>query len=241
MERLLILLFIFISIMVGCDDASLITRHAVEDTASCFESAETTDELYIISLDRNCVDTELSIPPPLLSEEPTTNEHKWLLLATLERDVRQKHWHEFYVQDDVKSDIAKAYSTGQDFLFIIEKIGSNSFVPIQFYFMQPEPPTGLNVLFFSSTVIFWDYWVPETNWAGAPIGIERTPELEGLVVSLDPGSPGTNFQHPKNRAQEWVGGDVEFRITRNSRESRLWATDYEPHISQNNVLKVYTR
>ena len=134
------------------------------------------------------------LPQP---QNPQSTESKWTLIATLERDVRQKHWHEFYVQDDVKSDIAKAYSTGQDFLFIIEKIGSNSFVPIQFYFMQPEPPTGLNVLFFSSTVIFWDYWVPETDWAGAPIGIERTPELEGLVVSLDPGSPGTNFQHQK--------------------------------------------
>ena len=219
---------------IACGDVEFITKEMIEDTATCFETVDAIDEKYATSLDKNCIDTELSIPPlvPTSIAEPIATQSKWTLIATLERDVRQKHWHEFFVQDDVKSDILTAYTTGQDFLFVIEKVESNTFVPTEFYFMQPEPPTELNVLFFQSSGWF-EYWAPDFNW------IVRKPEREGLIVFLDPGSPGTNFEHPDNRKKKWVLGNIEFRGTRS--KAFLFADSYEPHIRDNILLKVYTR
>ena len=231
------LLTLFALTLMACGEGrvNLITKDAISDAAGCYESVEVVDDAYLVSLEKNCVDLALSdfvIESPPVEQGTLPAVREWELIATLERDVRQKFWHEFYVQDDVKSDILTAYTTGKDFLFVIEKVGGNSFVPIQYSFMQPEPPTGLNVLFFQASGWF-EYWAPDFNW------IVRKPEREGLIVSLDPGSAGTNFLHPENRKKKWVLGDVEFRVTRS--KALLFADSYEPHIRAGYVLKIYVR
>lgn len=239
MKTLLTLIFLSMS-MIGCDNLDLMTPESVKDAASCFDSADETDDMYIVYLDKNCVDTELSIPPPVptTTTEPIVIDRKWELIATLKRDVRQEHWHEFYVQDDIEPQILSAYVEGKDFLFVIDWANNNSFVPIDYYWMQPEPPKGRKERFFRAEGWF-RYWVPEKNWAGFDTGIERKPEREGLIVQMDPGISGDNFLHPDNRNKEWLLGEVAFRVTRD--KAFLFKTDYEPHINDGIVLKVYAR
>ena len=238
MKRLLILLFFSMS-MIACDNASLITREAIQDTAGCYESIEITDDMYIISLDRNCVDTELSIPPPVPASEPTVINRDWELIATLERDIRQKHWHEFYVQKDIEPKILNAFRDGKDLFF--EIVDSDSFVKTDFYLIQPNPPTGWVNRFYPSSGWF-DHWGPEKATAFA-VPVDRS--NPGLVISLDPGFPGSEFHHPDNRNKKWVGGEVEFRtkLIPEKKTNLDWAAvqGYPPHIKDGIVLKVYVR
>ena len=243
MKPLFTLILLLLSLtIISCDDASLITREAIQDVGSCFESAETTDDLYIVSLDRNCVDTELSIPPPIPTDptaQPTVIEREWELISTLERDLYQKDWHKFHVYDHDEQKLLKAFREGKDFLFeIVPSEGFQLGKPWQYYYFQIEKPTTGKQLFFASTGWF-DHWGPE----GTPIGnfpiIRDSP---GLKVVFDIGFEGSKFHHEKNQAKEWVLGDVEFSATRNGATKDRWVVSgYEPHIREWAVLKVYAR
>ena len=235
------LLLLICAININCGDTDFITRDVIRDTANCFETIDTTDEKYIITLDKNCIDLELSIPPSIenLSEiQPKIIERDWKLIATLERDIRQKHWHQFYIQEDTKPKILTAYTEGKDFLFTIERTdrgtGVKSFIPIQFYYHQPEKPSGRNILFYPSDGWF-THWGPKQTFGGFPIDRSGT----GLIADFDPGFPGGAFQHPENREKRWVNGTLEFRTT--LEKSRLLTPTYSPHIADDHVLKIYAR
>ena len=181
----------------------------------------------------------LSIPPPVPASEPTVINRDWELIATLERDIRQKHWHEFYVQKDIEPKILNAFRDGKDLFF--EIVDSDSFVKTDFYLIQPNPPTGWVKRFYPSSGWF-DHWGPEKATAFA-VPVDRS--NPGLVISLDPGFPGSEFQHPDNRNKKWVGGDVEFRtkLIPEKKTNLDWAAvdGYPPHIKDGIVLKVYVR
>ena len=242
MKKIPTILFLLIcAININCGDVDFITRDVIRDTANCFETIDATDEKYIISLDKNCIDIELSIPPAITNPseiQPTIIERNWQLIATLDRDIRQKHWDQFYVQEDLEPGILSAYTQGEDFLFVIEQsnmpAGVTSFIPIQFYYHQPEIPTGRNILFYPSSGWF-THWGPKQTFGGTPIDRSGT----GLIIDFDPGFPGHAFQNAENRQKQWVSGSLEFRTT--LQKSRLLSPTYSPHIADGYILKIYTR
>lgn len=247
MKHLTILTLLLTSIcFLACDDVSLITREAIQDVGSCFESAETTDDLYIVSLDRNCVDMELSVPPPVPTDptaQPTVIERDWELIATLERDLYQKDWHKFHVYDHDEQNILTAFREGKDLLFAIGAADGQSISPIQEYFIQTEPPTIEKRLFYPYSNEKWfTHWGPE-NATTHRVPVDRS--NPGLSIILDPGFPGSEFHHPDNKKKKWVGGDVEFRTKLIPEKKTDWdwaaVRQYSPHIKEGIVLKIYAR
>ena len=237
------LLTLFALTLMACGEGrvGLITDDVVTDAAGCYESVEVVDDAYLVSLDKICVDFALSdfvIESPPVEQGTLPAVRDWALVATLERDIRQKHWHQFYVQEDIEPKILTAYTEGKDFLFTIEIIdrgtGITSFIPIQFYYHQPEKPSGRNILFYPSNGWF-THWGPKQTFGGFPIDRSGT----GLIVDFDPGFPGGAFQHQNNREKRWVSGSLEFRTT--LEKSRLLTPTYSPHIADDHVLKIYVR
>ena len=185
-------------------------------------------------------ETETSPVSPTVDWELLLQDRgNWELLATLERDVRQRFWHLFHVQSDIEPLILQAFADGKEFLFVIKHPRVNSTQPIQFYFAQPEPAwddetESVRVdLYYPSEPTWFDHWGPETNIGGR---IKR--EESGFVAVFDLGAPGWKFLHPDNQDQDWIGGSVEFRATR---EGASIATSYTPHIKEGYVLNIYVR
>lgn len=242
------LLTLFALTLMACGEGrvGLITDDVVTDAAGCYESVEVSDDAYLVSLDKNCVDLALSdfvIESPPVEQGTLPAVRDWALVATLERDVRQRYWHEFHVQEGTDQPILQAYAAGKDFLFVIENSRDNKFFhsvsPIQFYFHQPEPPADAEseiartVLYYPSPPSWYEHWGPETNIAGK---IDRS--RSGFVMDIDLGTPGWKFTHADNRAKAWVGGSVKFGATR---DGIGWHSTYAPHIKTDYVLKIYVR
>lgn len=241
MKRFFVLFCLFLAIL-GCGErVDLITTDTLKDAVSCFEGAEVGENTYLISLDKTCVDLTLSdfsgIPP---AETPAPVEVDWELIATLERDVRQRYWHEFYVEEGKEQPILKAYALGKDFLFVIEHEKTDTIWPIQFIFAQPEIPfdeesdSTRAVLYYPCPPRWYDHWGRETNYIGQPIDRSES----GFIADLDLGFPGRDFEHEDNRSQRWVGGTVKFGATR---DGQLWNSTYAPHIKEGYILKIYVR
>ena len=146
MKRLLLLTLFALTLMAcGEGRVGLITDDVVTDAAGCYESVEVVDDAYLVSLDKTCVDFALSdfvIESQPVEQGTLPAVRDWELIATLERDIRQKHWDQFYVQEDLEPGILSAYSQGKDFLFVIEQsnmpAGVTSFIPIQFTIINPK-------------------------------------------------------------------------------------------------------
>ena len=235
MKPLFTLILLLLSLtIISCDDASLITREAIQDAGSCFENLETTDDMYIVSLDRNCVDMELSVPPPVPTDptaQPTVIERDWELVATLERDLYQRNWHQFHVYDHDKENILTAFRDGKDLLFELGgKSGQQYRFPIRFYHHQPEPPTIENNLFYPSHGWFKD----ERKSQG--LGDTPAGTIMGLAVHLDPGFPGWGWANPENNKKKWVSGGVKFWVTYQKDTTYTFV-----HIGKGHVLRVYAR
>ena len=240
MKRLFVL-FCFLFTTLSCGDrVDLITTDTLKDAVSCFEGVEVGDDTYLISLDKNCADltlSDFSSVPPAETPEPIVVD--WELIATLERDVRQRYWHEFYVEEGKDQPILQAYADGKDFLFVIENPDINSIWPIQFYFAQPEVPfddeseSARVVLYYPCPPRWYEHWGPETNLVGT---INRSES--GFVADFDLGFAGWNFDHKDNSSQRWVGGSVKFGATR---DGQFWHSTYAPHIKGGYVLKIYVR
>ena len=124
MNRVFVLVAFTLTLMAcGEGRVDLITSDVISEAASCYQSVEVVDDSYMVALDKTCIDLELSdfaiISPPL--EEGTLPAVRdWVLLATLERDIRQRYWSHFHVQADLKAPLLQAYVAGKDFLFVIE-------------------------------------------------------------------------------------------------------------------------
>ena len=237
------LLTLFALTLMACGEGrvGLITDDVVTDAAGCYESVEVVDDAYLVSLDKTCVDFALSdfvIESQPVEQGTLPAVRDWELIATLERDIRQKHWDQFYVQEDLEPGILSAYTQGKDFLFVIEQsnmpAGVTSFIPIQFYYHQPEIPTGRNILFYPSSGWF-THWGPKQTFGGTPIDRSGA----GLIVDFDPGFPGHAFQNAENRQKQWVSGSLEFRTT--LEKWRLLTPTYSPHIADGYILKIYVR
>ena len=109
MKHFLLLTLLSIILLACGEGVDLITKDAVENIASCYEQTETTDDHYIISLDRYCVDMELSLPPVAPTTEGITenppiaipSETQWELIATLQRNPLKPNL--FYLFDEDKA------------------------------------------------------------------------------------------------------------------------------------------
>ena len=240
MKRFFLFTLIALTVMAcGEGRVNLITKDAISDAASCYQSVEVVDDSYLVALDKTCIDLELSGfggVSPAVPQETVIVERDWTLLTTLERDVRQKLWHVFHVPKGTDQPILRAYINGKDFLFTIEnsRATAPSLLPIQYYFHQPQPPEQTTWLYYPSTARFYEHWGGETTILGFPI--DRSDS--GFLVDFDIGFAGAAFQQPENRAEQWVGGTVEFRTTRDG----TFASDlYAPHIKEGYVLKIYVR
>ena len=239
MKHLLILTLLILPLLACSEGMNLITQDVISDAASCYESVEITEDTYLIALDKNCVDLELSsigAVAPVGTQTQNTTVRDWTLLTTLERDVRQKLWHVFHVPKGTDQPILRAYIDGKDFLFTIENTRATapSLLPIQYYFHQPEPPEQTTWLYYPSTARFYEHWGGKTTVLGFPI--DRSDS--GFLVDFDIGFAGAAFQQAENRAKDWVGGTVEFRTTR---DGTFASETYAPHIKEGYVLKIYVR
>ena len=77
MKRFLLLTPLPIVLLACGDGVDLITKDTVENIAGCYEGMETTNDHYIISLDKHCVDIELGLPttaPSTVVTEPKTTD-----------------------------------------------------------------------------------------------------------------------------------------------------------------------
>ena len=147
MKHFLLLTLLPIILLACGEGVDLITKDAVENIASCYEQTETTDDHYIISLDRHCVDMELSLPPVAPTTEVVTEnppiaipiDTQWELIATLQRNPLRPG--EFYLFDEDKAAITTAYFAGKHFIFEIgrENKGRQG-NQLRHYIIQPEPP-----------------------------------------------------------------------------------------------------
>lgn len=243
--RCFLLLTLFALTLMACGEGrlDLITSDTITDVARCYESVEVVEDAYLVTLDKTCIDLELSglggAPVPV-ETETVYIERDWELIATLQRDVRQRYWHEFHVQADLVAPILEAYADSKDFLFVIENPDRDSIWPIQFYFAQPEEPFddeseyARTVLYYPCPPRWYEHWGRETNFIGQPIDRSES----GFIADLDLGFAGRNFQHEDNRSQDWVGGAVKFGATR---DGQWWHQTYAPHIKEGYVLKIYVR
>ena len=238
-----LLFLLFVLTLLGCGEGRVdfITSDVISEAASCYQSVEVVDDSYLVALDKTCIDLELSGfggVSPAVPQETVIVEQDWELLATLERDVRQKLWHVFHVQKGTDQPLLRAYIDGKDFLFVIENSRDNEFwhsvSPIQFYFHQPEPPNKRAVLYYPSKQGWYEHWGGKTTVVGFPI--DRS--ASGLYVKFDIGFAGSNFKNPDNREKQWVGGTVEFRTTR---DGLFASSTHAPHIKDGFVLKIYVR
>ena len=237
------LLTLFALTLMACGEGrvGLITDDVVTDAAGCYESVEVVDDAYLVSLDKTCVDFALSdfvIESQPVEQGTLPAVRDWELIATLERDIRQKHWDQFYVQEDLEPGILSAYTQGKDFLFVIEQsnmpAGVTSFIPIQFYYHQPEKPTE-EISYSTHQAVGSHIGVPKQTFGGTPIDRSGA----GLIVDFDPGFPGNAFQNEQNRQKQWVSGSLEFRTT--LEKWRLLTPTYSPHIADGYILKIYVR
>jgi len=134
-------------VLLGCGDGvDLITKDIAENMASCYEGTEITDDNYIVSFDKHCIDIELvpstTVPTTVVSDNPPVaipTDAEWELIATLQRNPLRPA--EFYLFDEDNEAIAAAYIAGKHFIFEIggENIG-RQVNKERHYIIQPEPP-----------------------------------------------------------------------------------------------------
>ncbi|MDE0012213.1 MAG: hypothetical protein OXU36_13775 [Candidatus Poribacteria bacterium] len=147
MKRLLLLTLLLLPLLACGDGTNLITQDAIENIAGCYEGTQTTDDHYTISLDRFCVDMELSglpttAPTHAVTDNPPVaipTDAEWELIATLQRNPLRPS--EFYLFDEDNAAIAGAYIAGKHFIFEIG--GENKgrqITQARYYIIQPESP-----------------------------------------------------------------------------------------------------
>ena len=146
MKHFLLLTLLPIVLLACGDGVDLITKDVVENIASCYEQMETTDDRYIVSLDKHCVDIELGLPTPAPTPTVTENppvaiptDAEWELIAMLQRNPLRPA--EFYLFDEDQTAISGAYLAGKHFIFEIgsENKGRQG-AGTRHYIIQPEPP-----------------------------------------------------------------------------------------------------
>lgn len=147
MKHLLLLTLLFPIVLLACGDGvDIITKDVVENVAGCYDQMETTDNHYIVSLDRNCIDLELgqpiTAPTPAVTDNPVVaipTDAEWELIATLQRNPLKPA--SFYLFDEDNDAIAGAYIAGKHFIF---EIGSENrgrqINQARYYIIQPMPP-----------------------------------------------------------------------------------------------------
>ena len=146
MKRFLVLTLLPIVLLACGDGVNLITSDVVENVAGCYEQMETTDDHYIVSLDKNCMDMELGFPTiapttPVSDTPPVAipTDAEWELIATLQRNPLKPA--SFYLFDEDKDAIANAYIAGKHFIFEIGgENRSRQINQARYYIIQPEPP-----------------------------------------------------------------------------------------------------
>lgn len=124
MNRFMLLTLLLLPLFACGDGVNLITQDTVENIASCYETTETTNDHYIVSLDRFCVDLEL-IPQAFTPTQEITNnppvaiptDAEWELIATLQRNPLRPS--EFYIFEEDSIAMATAYIEGKHFIFEI--------------------------------------------------------------------------------------------------------------------------
>ena len=111
MKRFLVLTLLPIVLLACGDGVNLITSDVIENVAGCYEQMETTDDSYIVSLDKNCMDIELGFPTiapttPVSDNPPVAipTDAEWELIATLQRNPLKPA--SFYLFDEDKDAIA---------------------------------------------------------------------------------------------------------------------------------------
>ena len=141
------LILLALTLLACGEGVDFITRDVISDVASCYQSTEATDDTYLISLDKDCVDFELSgvgtspltpdatAPPPIAIPTDTEWEH----IATLQRNPLKPGL--FYLFDADHTAIMTAYLAGKHFIFEIgsENQGRRA-DQIRHYIIQTEPP-----------------------------------------------------------------------------------------------------
>lgn len=146
MKRFMLLMLFPIVLLACGDGVNLITTDVVENMAGCYEEMETTDDRYIISLDKHCVDFEIGLPTPtpttVVSDNPPVaipTDAEWELIATLQRNPLRPA--EFYLFDEDKKALNAAYLAGKHFIFEIgSENRSRQINQMRYYIIQPEPP-----------------------------------------------------------------------------------------------------
>lgn len=145
MKRFLILTLLLT--LIGCGDGvNLITQDAVENLASCYDDMETTDDQYIVAVDKNCVDIELGLPitaqTPITTANPPIaipTDTEWELIATLQRNPLKPA--DFYLFDEDNDAITNAYREGKHFIFEIgSENRSRQVNQARYYILQPSLP-----------------------------------------------------------------------------------------------------
>ena len=199
MKHFLLLTLLPIVLLACGDGVNLITSDVVENVAGCYEQMETTDDHYIVSLDKNCMDMELGFPTiaptTAVSDNPPVaipTDAEWELIATLQRNPLKPA--SFYLFDEDKDAIAAAYIAGKHFIFEIG--GENRGRQInqaRYYIIQPEPPfqekdalqkaheertgfaSGKHIYHFET---LGGWFVPKETWSGGG-------EATGFVIEFD--------------------------------------------------------
>ncbi len=201
MKRLLFLMLMALFVMAcGEGTVHLLTKDIVSDAASCYESIHVVNDTYLVTLDKTCVDLELSglgtIPrdtPPTQTETPIdwellTQTGKWELLVTLPRNNLNPDM--FRMVDEYIDPITSAYVDGKDFLFVI--FNARYTRQKHFFLIQPEPPPLPEYDEFGrqlpgqSSLHVWHFPDPDAWWFqywGNPHFQDRT--QAGFTVAFD--------------------------------------------------------
>ena len=230
MKHILLLTLLPIVLLACGDGVNLITQDAVENLASCYDEMETTDNQYIVSLDKFCVDMELGLPTPIETTTVTDNppvaiptDAEWELTATLQRNPLRPA--EFYLFDEDNEAIAAAYIAGKHFIFEIG--GENRGRQInqaRYYIIQPKPPfldedkdalllaheertgfkSGLHIYHFET---LGGWFVPKKSWSGDTDG------ATGIVVEFSAFiKPTVTIELNNPRSQSYIKEWARLRV-----------------------------
>ena len=211
---LCVFLILFALTILACGDLNLISNDVISDVASCYQSVEATDDSYIVSLEKDCIDFELSGIGGTPSTQP------WELITTLERHPIE--YDKFYVPDASIDVIIGSFAAGDDFLFVIA--GENYIRHEQFYFRQPEPPRShppLHTWHYPSISTWYRFWgnphFEDRTHAGFTANMDLTSDFNGERDYFFAPEFGTSLDGV------FVGGPGA------------------PHIKDGIVLKIYVR
>ena len=225
MKRFLLLLLPIVLLACG-EGVDLITKDVVENIAGCYEQTETTNNHYIISLDKDCVDMELGQPivaPTAVTHNPPVaipTNTEWELIATLQRNPLKPA--SFYLFDEDNDAIAAAYIAGKHFIFEIGSENRGRQVnQARYYILQPKPPfqdkdmlqqgheetgfkSGLHIYHFET---LGGWFVPKETWSG---GGEATGFIVEFSEFIKPTATIKLNSHPSSDSYIKNGQELEF-------------------------------